>query len=152
MSKMAEPNTFILEPFNDPFNTKAINSSIKELIYESLRFNDPYSIALFLYKLNHEKYFLRTFNKKGWVDKTELNLDSSEILEKLKEDITTTIRNYFIDFNETETLDDKQKKKCMKIITKLEKPTYINSIIREAKEMFYSKLHYDGSTVIYTIN
>jgi hypothetical protein len=136
---------------SESFKYKAINLTIKELIYESLCFVDPYSIALILYKLNREKYFLRSFNKKGWVDKTELNLDSNEILEKLKQDISTTIRNYFIEFNETETLDDKQKKNCMKIIGKLEKPTYINSIIRETKEMFFDTLIYKGNTVLYTV-
>jgi hypothetical protein len=110
---------------DDSFKTKAVNSSIKELIYESIFYIDTYSIALMLYRLNHEKYFLKNFNKNGWVDKTELNRDSNIILQNLKEDISIIIRNYFIEFNEHEILSNKEREKCILLINKLETPIYI---------------------------
>ena len=110
--------------------------SIDDLIVKTLDTNEPFSVALILYKLNHEKYYCKNFVRNIWIDKSSTTLTTKEILSELKESITTIIRNNFVEYNKKLT-NENDIKNCMFIIEQLLNPKYINDIIRESREMFY---------------
>ena len=127
-------NTENYKSFKDKIN----NSTIEELINNAINHSADYNIALILYKLNSDKYSLKSFSGNVWVNKLDTTIASNVVSLNLRNEISTTLKNIFEEFNNTLSLESEMRKKCSSIIEQLVRTQMKNNIIKEAKEMFFN--------------
>ena len=114
------------------------DNTIDDLVNIAINCPTAYDIAIILYKLNSEKFSFKSFTGNVWVDKSDTSILSTYILSDLRNQISTTIKNIFEEFNTNLSLESEKKKNCSLIIQQLVTTKMKNDIIKEVREMFFN--------------
>ena len=120
------------------FKDKINDNTIDDLVNIAIDYPTAYDIAIILYKLNSEKFSFKSFTGNVWVDKSDTSILSTYILSDLRNQISTTIKNIFEEFNTNLSLESEKKKNCSLIIQQLVTTKMKNDIIKEVREMFFN--------------
>ena len=120
------------------FKDKINANTLDDLVNIAIDCPTAYDIAIILYKLNSEKFSFKSFTGNVWVDKSDTTVLSTYILSDLRNQISTTIKNIFEEFNTNLSLESEKKKNCSLIIQQLVTTKMKNEIIKEVREMFFN--------------
>ena len=144
--KIVETNeTMIIKPKkkdltvkkDDSFKENINNQSVEELIIKAIDLKSQVDVAVVLYKLFSDKYLFKSFKGNVWVDKSDIFLSSDKVYGNLRNEINTTLKNAFENYSKNLDIDSERYKSCIKLIGEFCKTAFKNSIIREAKEIFF---------------
>jgi hypothetical protein len=120
-----------------------INTSYEKLLDAAIDLQSPYEIACILYKTYYNNYSCNGFSKRNWLDKSDTSIHGDIIYSKLVDHISKDITKIFQDKatslnSSTEQIEMVKFKNCNHIINFLTKKTFINDVMREARELFYN--------------
>ena len=98
-----------------------------------------FDIARILYKIGCDTYSCKMYRPNIWINKTDSTIPCETVKENLVNDIQNTVKNILIEYSSKLPITSKEHKNISKIIEKLtDNNYYINSVVKEATEMFYN--------------
>lgn len=98
----------------------------------------PYDIAVLLYKIGHTKYSCKCMKPTIWINKLDTSITVEAVNQDIVNDITITIKNMLLEYNNSLPIKSKEYKTIKKITDKIVTSKYVTDVIKEARELFYN--------------